>query len=241
MHGLSGAFMLMILRDLSCVVVSYVVVAVIAMGCPAPPSQPDSGTPAPGSAPRAAPELPVLDPEIVEVPRPAVAPPPRPGVIDTGDLPALRARGTLRVLVQGVGEDLLPRAGGGPGREHDLAEALASQLGLRAEFIRVDRFDELIPWLREGKGDIIATRLSVTRSRQEQIAFSRPTATVDEVLVRRIDDESPPRSLADLAGKRSTYKTAPPTTRPSSTCSATPRIALPSSLPPARIWTTSAW
>lgn len=46
-------------------------------------------------------------------------------------------------------------------------------------------YDQLIPMLLDGKGDIIAADLTITESRKMQVAFSDPFQTVDEVIITR--------------------------------------------------------
>lgn len=147
------------------------VVFVTVAGCEAPPPPP--------------PPPPPLDPEIVEVAAPAAPPPPRVWSIDTGDLATVKKRGTLRILVQGHGEELLPRDGASLRLDRDVAFDFANHLGVTPEVLRVDRFEDLIPLLLQGKGDIVAGRLTVTAARKSQIAFSRPIAVVEEILVQR--------------------------------------------------------
>jgi membrane-bound lytic murein transglycosylase F len=124
------------------------------------------------------------DPEIAEVAAPA-DPPPREWTIDVGDLAAVQARGVLRILVQGHGEDLLPRDGASSRLDREMAEAFAAHLGVKSEVLMVDRFEDLIPFLLQGKGDVVAGRLTVTTSRKDRVAFSRPVLVVDELLVHK--------------------------------------------------------
>lgn len=155
----------------------------------------------PPAPPRPTPPPPPVDPEIVEVAAPKEAPPPpRVYVVDRGDLSAVKKRGTLRILVQGSGEDLLPRDGASSRVDRDVAEAFAAHLGLSVEVIRVDRFEDLLPWLIEGKGDVVAGRLTVTASRKAQIAFSRPVNLVEEVLIQKTGADKP-AGFSALAGR----------------------------------------
>lgn len=172
------------------------------LGCTAceAPSAPVTAPPSSPSPP-SPPVPPVADPELVEVvPPPEPPPPPKALVIDTGDLAAIRSRGVLRVLVQGSGEDLLPRDGASSRVDRDVADAFASHLGLAVDVIRVDRFEDLLPFLKSGKGDVVAGRLTVTAARKQQIALSRPVNLVEEVLVQRTGAEKP-AGFAGLAGR----------------------------------------
>jgi membrane-bound lytic murein transglycosylase F len=62
------------------------------------------------------------------------------------------------------------------------------------------RRDLLIPWLLEGRGDVIAASLTVTPERAAQVAFSAPYHEIDEVVVRRRGDRV--ADVAGLAGRR---------------------------------------
>jgi membrane-bound lytic murein transglycosylase F len=140
------------------------------------------------------------DPDIAQV-KTGEPPPARELVVDAGDLDAVVKRGALRVLVFGDDEPFLPRAGAPPlASDLELAQALAENLHVAAEPVRVDRFDDLVPMLLAGKGDVIAARLTVTAARKKLVAFSRPTAVVSELLIGRRGAANP-KSVADVAGR----------------------------------------
>ena len=117
------------------------------------------------------------------------------------DLEKVKARGTLRILVEGDEAKLLARSGTALGRERDLADAFAREQGLIPEFILVESFDELLPMLVAGKGDVVAAELTVTRARQEQVAFAHPWHTVKEVVVGRRGAKDLPKDAKALAGR----------------------------------------
>ena len=139
------------------------------------------------------------DPDIVEVQ--GTGAPKRELVKDTGDLDAIKKRGTLRVLIYGDGEVMLPRAGASTATDRELAAAFAESLGLKVDTIHVDAFNDLTPALLDGTGDLIAARLTETDERKQTVAFSRPTAVVKELLVHKSDDAAAPKDVASLAGK----------------------------------------
>ncbi len=121
--------------------------------------------------------------------------------VETGDLSKLRERGVLRVLIESDAEDFLPRHGASNARDRRLAEEFAQRQGLKLELIQVDAFDELLPALREGKGDVVAADLTVTRARSELVAFAWPLRSVNEIVVGRKGATGLPRSVAELAGR----------------------------------------
>ena len=118
------------------------------------------------------------------------------------DLEGIRSRGSLRFLIRGLpGQKFLPRSGILVADDVEQAEAFARRLGAEAVFVSVEGYDELIPALLDGKGDVIATGLSVTDARIEKVAFARSVRGASEVLVGRRGMENPPKSLEDLAGR----------------------------------------
>ena len=123
--------------------------------------------------------------------------------VATGDLPAIRSAGALRLLV--TAPEHLQRAGDPKREELALAIAFARKLGLRAIPIVVSDRSQLIPALRAGRGDVIVGSLAVTPERAAAIAFTRPVRFVVQQVVVPKADRSVRRS-ADLAGKTVTVR-----------------------------------
>jgi membrane-bound lytic murein transglycosylase F len=172
------------------------VVVVATLGC-----QPTAPPPPPPPVVAPPPE----DPEIKEV-APAAPPPPPPLVKETGDLAVLKKRGTLRILVFGENaRATLPRAAATANHNESMAEQLAEHLGLVPEVVSVDAFADLIPALLDGRGDVIASRLTITPARKAQVAFTRATNVVDEVVVVKAGAAAP-AAVADLAGMTITVR-----------------------------------
>lgn len=75
------------------------------------------------------------------------------------------------------------------------------RLNIVFEFIPVTR-DELIPRLVNGFGDIAAAGLTITKKRQEKVAFSQPYLSgIDEVVVTGKDGFQP-ENIKDLSGRK---------------------------------------
>lgn len=156
---------------------------------------------APHSAPQQPPSAdPALTPDVAAVLY-------RPVVTSHADLGA--ATRTVRVLVQ-YGRTEFFVANGRPfGVEYEALSEYENYLNrnrprhsprISMVFIPV-RFEELLPFLREGKGDIAAGLLTVTEDRKNQVAFTAPyISNVNEVLVAH---KGAPqlKSLDDLSGK----------------------------------------
>lgn len=122
------------------------------------------------------------------------------------DLPELKQRGTLRVLVFGADEDeaALPRAGSPRARDRELLAQLAEREQLKLEVVVEPDFERLFTRLLAGEGDVIAHGLTITPERQKRVAFSRPVATVNYVVVGKRGAKNAPRKPAQLKGRKVT-------------------------------------
>ena len=118
------------------------------------------------------------------------------------DLAALKARGTLRVLVFGrEEEDFLPRAGSPKARDRELLGELARREGLTLEVLHEPDFDKLFPRLLAGDADVVAQGLTITDERKKQVAFTRPLSTVKHLLIGKKGAKGNPHNLAQLQGR----------------------------------------
>ncbi|WP_078084028.1 transporter substrate-binding domain-containing protein, partial [Microbulbifer mangrovi] len=107
--------------------------------------------------------------------------------IEKGDLDALRKRGKLRILTDVANTDSLHRAATQQDIEIELAKQKAEILGLEPVVLIVNSFDQLIPKLIAGEGDIIANNLVPTEERAKLIDFTRPTGTTHDTLLSQTD------------------------------------------------------
>jgi membrane-bound lytic murein transglycosylase F len=117
----------------------------------------------------------------------------------TGDLEGVKKRGVLRVLTRNNPVTYFLHRGEQAGFDYELAQLAAEALGVRLEVVVPPSRDLLIPWLLEGRGDVIAASLTVTPERRRQVAFSRPYLEVRELLVAG-KGARPLASLAELKG-----------------------------------------
>lgn len=127
----------------------------------------------------------------------------------TGDLDAMRKLGRVRVLVSFSRTGFFVSEGKPRGFDCDLMteyqRALLQQLKIpRREmtvvFVPVP-FEQLIPALLEGRGDIAAGGLTVTSERRHRVTFSDPYLTnVDEIVVASKSARDL-KTLDDLAGR----------------------------------------
>ena len=119
-----------------------------------------------------------------------------------GGLKVIRRRKTLRVLIPGDADQYLPRPGMPALNDINLAEAFAKSLGVEMTLVLVDTYDQLIPALVEGRGDLIAAQLTVTRERSRKVAFTRSTLGTAEILVAREGAQDAPKSTEALDGRQ---------------------------------------
>lgn len=127
-----------------------------------------------------------------------------------GDLPAMIERRTIRALVPYSRTFyFLDREGNQRGLSHAFMQAFERQINDKLDsgllkvsvvLVPVTR-DRLIPWLLEGRGDLIAADLTTTPKRAESVLFTEPLAqNVRELLVSGPEAE-PVNDLDDMAGR----------------------------------------
>lgn len=127
-----------------------------------------------------------------------------------GDLDQIRERRILRVLVSHNRTNFFETKRGKRGLEYDLLHAYEGYLnrGPRKERYKthivflVRPFNKLFPELLAGKGDMIASGLTITPERQARFDFTDPYIShIQEILVAH-KDADPVTRLEDLAGKQ---------------------------------------
>jgi len=134
------------------------------------------------------------------------------GVTDRagGDLPVMIERRTIRALVPYSRTFyFLDQEGNQRGLSHAFMRAFEEQINEKLDsgllkvsvvLVPVTR-DRLIPWLLDGRGDLIAADLTTTPARAESVLFTEPLARdVRELLVSGPDAE-PVETLDDMAGR----------------------------------------
>jgi len=114
--------------------------------------------------------------------------PPAKTYIETGDLDSIKDRGQLRVLSLRQADAFLPRQGDGLYFEQELAWEFANSLDLQPVRIYVDSYQDLIPALIEGRGDLIASNMRITDTRKERVNFTVPLLFTREQVIKRRDD-----------------------------------------------------
>lgn len=122
--------------------------------------------------------------------------------IHTDDLAGIKKRKTLRMLTRNNAATYFLWRGELVGFEYELVREFARQHGLRLEVYVPSSGLELLAWLREGRGDLVAAALTPTEERQRDgVVFSRPYNFVSQLIVARADDDKL-ETPEDLAGRR---------------------------------------
>lgn len=124
-----------------------------------------------------------------------------PGAVeDVSDLPALKKRGTLRVLTRNNAVSFYVYRGNREGFDYELAKGFAKSQGLTLEVVLAPSYDALLSMLEAGQGDVVAASLTATPERAKVVDFTRPYLFVDERFVQK--KGSPPlTSLEQLKGR----------------------------------------
>jgi membrane-bound lytic murein transglycosylase F len=118
-----------------------------------------------------------------------------------GDFPELRERGTIRFITTNTAATYFIWRGQLLGFEYDLARRFADRFGLQLEIVVPPSQANLLSWLRQGYGDIVAAGLTPSRERELLgVRFSRRYHQVRETVVARADDDAVTR-VEDLAGR----------------------------------------
>jgi membrane-bound lytic murein transglycosylase MltF len=127
-----------------------------------------------------------------------------------GDLSEMRERRLIRALVTPSRTDFFVDSGEIRGIQAEFLQQFAQRLNrgvrdqtdrIRIKYVPVP-FNELIPALLDGRGDIAAAFLTVTEARRSQVTFAAPfRKSVSEVLVTH-EGTTAPEDLKGLAGER---------------------------------------
>jgi membrane-bound lytic murein transglycosylase F len=119
----------------------------------------------------------------------------------TADLDGILKRGELRVITRNNAVSYFLERGEPRGFDYELAAMLAKSLKVRLAMVVPPAHDQMVPWLLEGRGDLIAASFTVSPERARMVDFSRPYLQVQEMVVQRTG-EARLKGLSDLKGRR---------------------------------------
>ena len=112
-----------------------------------------------------------------------------------GDLDEMRERKVLRVLTLNSASTYYLWRGELLGFEYELTREFARKLGLRVEIVVPPRRQDLLHWLAEGRGDVVAAALTPSET-HEGVTYSRPYNYASRMIVTQATDDE----LHDLDG-----------------------------------------
>ncbi|MCI0401205.1 MAG: transporter substrate-binding domain-containing protein [Gammaproteobacteria bacterium] len=122
--------------------------------------------------------------------------------LETGDLGALKQRGKLRILAMREHKVKYPADDTRLADvEQQMIAEFADEVGLKPVWIDVDNPPNLIEFLLQGKGDLIAYTAPQSLTPNPEIAHTVPIARARYQLIIRADDHTIHRP-ADLSGRR---------------------------------------
>ena len=119
--------------------------------------------------------------------------------VQLGDLDAIKERGVLRVLTRNNAASYFLYRGEERGFDYELAQRIAKALDVRLQMVVPPSRSQLVPWLLEGRGDVIAAQMTATERRRAKVAFSTPYLFTTEVLAKKAGADGP-EDRAALAG-----------------------------------------
>ena len=118
----------------------------------------------------------------------------------TGDLPALKERRRLRMITRNTATTYFLHRGVELGFDYELMKRFAERNGMRLEIVIPPSRADLIPWLLDGQGDVIAAALTITPERAKKVSFTQPTLSEQEVVVVP-EEEDNIAAPGDLTGR----------------------------------------
>jgi len=103
--------------------------------------------------------------------------------VNNFDLTKIKERGILRVITEYNSISYFIYKDEVAGFDYEIMERFAESIGVRTEYIIAHNHQEMYNFLRQGKGDIIATGLYQTN--ESGVAYSIPYRKSEQVLVQR--------------------------------------------------------
>jgi len=104
------------------------------------------------------------------------------------DLDKIKERGVLYAIVDNSSTGYFHYRGQPMGYEYELLGRYCSSIGVKLELIKTRHIDEAFQFLNEGKGDVVAYFLAITKERKERVLFTESLITTRQTLVQKKPD-----------------------------------------------------
>lgn len=101
------------------------------------------------------------------------------------DLDQIRARGVLKAITENNSMSYFVYKGRPMGYEFELLQAFTKHIGVELEMVVAQNSNEVFNLLNDGKGDVIAKSLLVTKDKLNDIAFTEHYNFVKQVLIQK--------------------------------------------------------
>lgn len=117
-------------------------------------------------------------------------------------LSEIKKRGKLRILTLYSSTSYFIYRGQPMGYEYELAADFAESLGLETEVIVAENTNKLIQLLREGKGDVIAYNMPISKEMKDSISYCGRQYITHQVLVQKAGAKDKQiKDVTELIGK----------------------------------------
>lgn len=101
------------------------------------------------------------------------------------DLDEIKRRGVLRVISRNSSTSYFLHRGAEAGFNYELAKLLADELGVRLQMVVPRAPRDMVPWLLQGRGDLIIGGMPVDAPRASRVRMTRPYLQTAHVVVTR--------------------------------------------------------
>ena len=108
--------------------------------------------------------------------------------------------GYIRVLTRNNDTSFFIYRGHRMGFDYEVGKKLAQRMGIRVDMVITNNWNDMVPALLRGEGDVIAAQVSVTDARKKEVEFAAPWGSTHEVIITR-EGAPPVATAADLSGR----------------------------------------
>jgi membrane-bound lytic murein transglycosylase F len=120
------------------------------------------------------------------------------------DLQDIKKRGKLIALTDNSSTSFYIYRGEPMGFEYELLKAFSHEIGVELVIYVVKDLDDIFNQLNQGKGDIVAANMTVTKERSKIVSFSEPLMMTKQVLIQKKSNEASSKMIqntTELIGK----------------------------------------